>query len=165
MRALVIVASRHGGTREIARAIASELTAAGVPADTCDACDVGDLAGYGAVVLGSAVYMGHWLPEARGVVERCAPQLATLPVWLFSSGPLGAQAPQPADTPAQMTELARTLGARGAATFVGALDPHDLGLGERLLARAVHAPAGDFRDWHAIRAWAHVIAAELGAGG
>jgi menaquinone-dependent protoporphyrinogen oxidase len=45
--------------------------------------------------------------------------------------------------------------------FFGALDPSVLGFAERMIAKAVKAPTGDFRDWDAIRAWAEWIAEEL----
>jgi hypothetical protein len=54
--------------------------------------------GYAAVVLGSAVYAGHWLKPARELVERHAGDLADRPVWLFSSGPVG-DPPKPDEDP------------------------------------------------------------------
>ena len=45
--------------------------------------------------------------------------------------------------------------------FVGKLDKHSLGVGERLIVRTVGAPEGDFRDWAAIRSWAREIAGVL----
>ena len=45
--------------------------------------------------------------------------------------------------------------------FAGSLDKGELGLGERLIVRAVNAPYGDFRDWKAIKGWAQAIATEL----
>jgi menaquinone-dependent protoporphyrinogen oxidase len=55
----------------------------------------------------------------------------------------------------------RATHARGHRVFVGKLNPGDLGFGERLMAKVVKAPEGDFRDWDAIRAWAREIAAAL----
>jgi menaquinone-dependent protoporphyrinogen oxidase len=107
--------------------------------------------------------MGSWLPEARSFAERHRAALAPLPVWLFSSGPLGAPDPQP---PTDRRLLAAPLGGvtvRDHQIFVGKLDPAGLGLGERLAAKVVHAPAGDFRDWAAIHAWAKTIAQALRA--
>lgn len=46
--------------------------------------------------------------------------------------------------------------------FSGRLDRYELGRGERLMVRAVNAPAGDFRDWEEIRVWARSIADALG---
>ena len=36
-----------------------------------------------------------------------------------------------------------------------------LNLAEKLIVKALKAPAGDFRDWEAIIPWAQSIAAEL----
>jgi hypothetical protein len=38
--------------------------------------------------------------------------------------------------------------------FFGALNISVLGFADRMIAKAVKAPTGDFRDWDAIRAWA-----------
>ena len=60
--------------------------------------------------------------------------------------------------------------ARRPVRFFGAYDPDapPIGLGERLVqhmpAPRAALPAGDFRDWPAIDAWAAQIAAELGTG-
>ncbi len=45
--------------------------------------------------------------------------------------------------------------------FFGALSRDRLSFGERMIAKAVKAPQGDFRDWDAIAAWADSIADEL----
>ena len=161
MKVLVTAASKHGSTYQIAETICKVLREAQLDAELKDAGSVVTLAGYDAVVLGSAVYAGNWLPDAKAFAERHQAALAKLPVWVFSSGPLGAENPQPRD---DVQKLAAPLGAirpRDHRVFVGKLDPHDLGLSERLIAKAVHAPSGDFRDWPAIKAWAQTIATEL----
>jgi menaquinone-dependent protoporphyrinogen oxidase len=45
--------------------------------------------------------------------------------------------------------------------FHGALDKSALGFAERMIAKAVRAPVGDFPDWDAIRWWGEQIAEEL----
>lgn len=163
MTALVAVASRHGSTREIADAIAAELRAAGIDTDLKEVTAVGDATIYDAIVLGSAVYMGNWLPEARTWAMRHQAELANRPLWLFSSGPLGSDDPQPKDQLTSVVTLAAESGAREHRVFAGKLDPSTLGVRERLVTRVVHPPQGDFRDWEAIRGWARQIAAELEA--
>ena len=96
MRVLVTAASKHGATAEIARAIAEELTAAGVDAVLPPADAHPD--GYDGVVLGSAVYAGRWFAPAREFVDRHADTLRQPQVWLFSSGPVGAP-PKPDEPP------------------------------------------------------------------
>jgi menaquinone-dependent protoporphyrinogen oxidase len=163
MTVLVAVASKHGSTRGIADAIAGELRALGLAADVGSVDDVADPDRYEAVVLGSAVYMGKWMPEARRFVDTHRDALGRVPVWLFSSGPLGADEPKPAGDPAQLDDLMTATRAHGHRIFSGKLEPGELGLGERLIVKAVHAPAGDFRDWDAIRAWAREIGTTLQA--
>ncbi len=172
MKVLVAYATTYGATQGIAERIAAELTAAGQPATAAAARSVVEVASYEAVVIGSGVYAGRWHKEARAFVRRYGDQWAGKPVWLFSSGPLGEQA-QDADG-RDLVETSRPLdlalhreltGARGSAVFFGALDPDRLNLAGRLVRRVPAAraamPAGDFRDWPAIAAWARGIAQEL----
>ena len=160
MNVLIAVASKHGGTFGIGGAIADELRQAGIGAEVRDVADVSGLEGYDAVVLGSAVYVGHWLAAARRFVDANLAALRSVPVWVFSSGPLG-DPPKPTDDLRDVELLAARVKARGHRVFAGRLDPADLGLRERLLAKAVRAPAGDFREWAAIREWARGIASTL----
>jgi menaquinone-dependent protoporphyrinogen oxidase len=166
MKVLVAVASKHGATDEIAREIAARLRdvlSVGGPRATVEARAVEQvvgLDGYDAVVLGSAVYMGHWLRTARVFAAEHAAALAAVPVWLFSSGPVG-DPPQPEQPPTDAAIIAAAVGAREHRSFVGRLDTHRLGLVERTMVRAVHAAEGDFRDWPAIREWAQTIGGQL----
>jgi flavodoxin len=92
MSVLVVYASKHGATKGIAERIAETLTAAGQEAEARPVRAAGELAGHEAVVVGSAVYMRHWMEEACEFVRRNRTPLADRPVWLFSSGPLGSWA-------------------------------------------------------------------------
>jgi menaquinone-dependent protoporphyrinogen oxidase len=161
MNILITVASKHGSTRGIGDAIADELQRMGLTVGVRNAEDVDDVDGYDAAIVGSAIYMGNWLPEARQFVDRNQSKLATMPVWLFSSGPLGLDDPQPNGDPAHLDALMKETGARDHRIFVGKLDKHGLGLGERLAVKMVKAPEGDFRDWEAIRGWAREIGSAL----
>ena len=72
--------------------------------------------------------------------------------------------------PKEFDELTELLHPRGEHVFFGAYDPgaEPVGLGERVVRHMPAAqgamPAGDFRDWAAIEAWAREIAESLGAG-
>lgn len=160
---LVAYASKHGSTREIAEAVAEELRNGNLVVDLRETAEVDNVAGYDAVILGNAIYAGNWLPEARRFAERHHAELSRLPVWLFSSGPLpmGADNPQPHDDPDKLAAPLGGVKTRDHRVFVGKIDPDRLGFGERLIAKALRAPLGDFRDWEDIRGWARGIAAEL----
>jgi menaquinone-dependent protoporphyrinogen oxidase len=159
MKVLVSVESKHGSTEEIASAIVAELMATGLEVDSIEPLRVESLAGYEAVVLGSAVYMGNWMPGVRKFVERHREALKQRDVWLFSSGPIG-DPPKPEEDPAGAKMLEET-GAREHRVFSGKLDQGRLGIAEKLVVKAIHAPEGDFRDWEGIRAWARDIALAL----
>ena len=160
MRVLVTVASKHGSTAEIGTAIAGILAEAGHKVLEQRPEDADDPAAFDALVMGSGVYAGHWIREAKAYATSHAATLRERPVWLFSSGPLG-EPPMPAGDPVDVTDLETLLTPRGHAVFAGALDRSSLNFGERAIVGMVKAPYGDFRDWTAVTAWAQQVAAEL----
>jgi menaquinone-dependent protoporphyrinogen oxidase len=163
MTVLVAAASRHGATYEIADAIGQVLEERGLDVQVVQAEDVDGFAGFEAVVIGSGVYVGHWLESARRLVDEHCDELVRVPTWLFSSGPIG-DPPRPDDAHAvDVDELVTATAARGHRIFAGRLDRHRLGFGERATVFAFRAPDGDYRSWDAIAAWAGGIADELQA--
>jgi menaquinone-dependent protoporphyrinogen oxidase len=166
-RLLVAFGTKHGSTEEIAAAIAAALSARGHEVDLLAAADVRDLNRYDAVVIGSAVYMGHWQKEAMNLLKRHERELRDRPTWLFSSGPTGgtpdsdalvARARSAPTEPSPIKDVAdrlRHIGARGHATFPGRISEEMTGLLERWM------PRGDWRDFVSIEAWATQIAGEL----
>ena len=86
-----------------------------------------------------------------------------LPVWLFSSGPLGAENPEPHDDLARLAAPFGQIKVRDHHVFVGKLDFSELGLAEKLISKAIRAPEGDFPDWKDVRVWTRRVAAELRA--
>lgn len=162
MRTLVAVASKHGATLGIAGEISRVLGASGVDAKLSRIGESVELDEYDAVVLGSAVYRGHWMPEALKFVAEHVDSLAARPVWLFSSGPVG-DPPKGSVDEQQLERIATDTGARGHRIFGGSIDPDDLDMKERVLTKVVRVPSGDFRDWSEIRTWAEEIARSLQA--
>jgi menaquinone-dependent protoporphyrinogen oxidase len=165
-RVLVVVATKHGATRGIAEAIARDLAESaagqemGLTAVLQEAEHDPGPAQFDAVIVGSAVYVGRWREPARDWVSAHAAALRERPVWLFSSGPIGAP-PFPPDEPHDVHPLAQLIGARGHRVFPGRLDKDLLSVGERAMVTAMRAPLGDFRDWDAVRAWAGEVAIAL----
>ena len=160
MRVLVLAASRHGSTTEIAGAVAVRLRERGHHVDVADLAEVSLPTGYDAVVIGSAVYAGNWLKVARDFVRRNGEALAAERVWLFSSGPLDDPGSEVL-TAAKLDELMSATGALGHHVFAGRLDRSELSRTERLLTKVVHAPDGDFRDWDDVTRWSDEIADAL----
>jgi menaquinone-dependent protoporphyrinogen IX oxidase len=163
MTVLVTYASKHGATAQIAAAIADALTVGGVRADLRHASDVRDVTSYDAVVVGSAIYYGHWLAPAHGLVAALGAQLRARPVWAFSSGRVAGKPVIDIDS-AHVAWILQNSGAREHVSFPGRLAADDLNWRERTAARAVEAQAGDYRDWDEIAAWGMGIAAAVAAG-
>lgn len=181
MSVLIAYASRHGATRGIAERIGSTLERAGLTVSVtpvADVADIDDVGGHDAVVVGSAAYLGSWLSEATSFVRRNRVVLASRPVWLFSSGPVGSEKVDAkgrdvltASRPKEFDEFAASIHPRDERVFFGAYDPdaEPIGMVERIGAWITPwmpeirelLPAGDFRDWAAIEAWAEDIAREL----
>ena len=164
----VAAASKHGATEEIAARIGATLAAHGLDVEAKNLDDVGELGRYEAFVLGSGVYLGNWLKEARRFVDTHAAELAERPTWLFASGSIVGDPPLADDPSALRAGLAEKLveqtGAREHKLFAGKLDASELGLLERAAVRGAHANEGDYRDWQAIDEWAAGIARDLEAG-
>ncbi len=161
MKILVAAASKHGATHEIAQFIAKTLAEQGHKATYSDIEKLPKLSHYDAVVLGSAVYMGKWLRTARMYVKVNHKQLSSLPVWIFSSGPIDKQTTISKDEGVVINEILRDTKAREHKVFSGKLYKHNLSIFERAVMRAVRAQEGDFRNWVEITAWAVDIANEL----
>lgn len=159
-RILVSAGSKHGSTAEIAHRIAKVLTDRGHAVDIMTPEQVKDLSGYHAVVLGSAVYAGHWVATAKALADRVAEVSPHPETWIFSSGPVG-DPPKPEEDPVDVAPIFEATSAREHRVFSGKIDKSKLSFGEKAILVAVRAPEGDFRDWREIESWANEIADQL----
>jgi menaquinone-dependent protoporphyrinogen oxidase len=184
MKVQVVYASRHGWTAGIAERIAHILRSERADVVVADAADRPDPSGFDAYVIGSGVQIGSWHKEGTEFLEQNQATLATRPVWLFSSGPLPGSSKMtegtdrltlalgPVEGPGsggrkRIDALSAAIHPRDHRVFYGAFDPNDppKSMQERLVrlmpASKRILPAGDFREWDGIEAWAREIAAEL----
>jgi menaquinone-dependent protoporphyrinogen oxidase len=163
---LVAVATRHGATGEIAERIGADLAERGLDVEARRPQEVNDVSRYEAVVLGSAIYFGNWMKEARTFVDAHADELAERPSWLFASGSITGDPPVADDPNAIRSSLVEKLvsatHAREHRVFAGKLDSSTLSLSERLPVRMARGREGDWRDWRAVDEWAASIARHLG---
>ncbi len=166
---LVAYGSKYGSTAEIAERLGDTLRQAGYQVQVFRAGRVGSLDGYRAVVLGSAVYMARWRPEAVRLLARLARHRADAPrdVWLFSSGPVGEDKGEPAEKvdrwtrPKRVEQLAAQVGAREHVVFGGCISADAGGFMRKKMAQGIPPQWHDKRDWNAIDAWARGIGATL----
>jgi menaquinone-dependent protoporphyrinogen oxidase len=164
-RVLVSAASRHGATAEIAQTIGQALSENGLTVTVVPPGEVRAIDCYDAVIIGSAVYTGHWLDPAKDLVNRFGDVLTGRPVWLFSSGPIGKPSGKLAramgNDPVEVAAMVAAIHARDHQMFAGKLNRHDLGPLQRAALLAFRGLDGDFRDWAQVRQWANGIAAQL----
>jgi menaquinone-dependent protoporphyrinogen oxidase len=172
-RVLVAYASEAGSTAEIAQAIGDVLRASGpFLVDVVPAATASGLAGYDAVVLGSAIHNGKVLPEAMAFVTRERSGLAAIPVayflvcapfdWSLFPGirkamdkwldPLRA-----IKAPVQVGLFAGRFGPEAVAA-INPLWRFALAAVWALGRHPGQTTGGDWRDWAQIRAWAAGLA-------
>lgn len=159
---LVAYASRTGATAGVAEAIGAALVEAGAEVEVRRMTDVYDLSPYRAVVAGSAINNGEWLPEAMTFVREHRAALAQKPFAAFLvCMTMSMDNETYRQGVAEWMEPVRALVTPVAeGYFAGALDLDKVpSFGKRLAFRLAIASGvwseGDHRDWDAIRAWAN----------
>ncbi len=164
IKVLVAYASTHGSTQEVAEAVVATLRGHELTVDLQPARDVRTLDGYGAVVLGAALYMFHLHKDALHFLSRHQKALTGgLPIAIFAGGPFGSgDGNEWQEVRKQLDrELARFPWLRPVSVEVigGKFDPSGLRLPWNLIPALRQMPPSDLRDWEAIRRWASTLAA------
>ena len=168
---LVTYASRTGSTAGVAEAIGAALTENGEQVEVLPMEEVDDLTPYSAVVAGSAVRGGQWLPEAMEFVQRHQRTLKRIPFAPFLVCiTMSMESQNARDKVATwLKPVSKMVKPVAEGYFAGALEPGKLPafslktLGFRIaLALGVFKP-GDHRDWITIRAWAKGLPAKFAA--
>jgi len=178
MNVLVAYATRHGATAGIAQRVAQTLERHGLDVTIRPVTEAGSMDQFDAFVIGGANYFFHWHKDATAFVRRHRFVLASHPVWLFASGPLGIDRLDAngrdvieSTKPPEFAEFSIDIHPRDERVFFGAFDPRDMSkdlmeaFSRRLPALRKALAGGDFRDWPEIEAWADGIARELSAEG
>ncbi|MGB8647219.1 MAG: flavodoxin domain-containing protein [Anaerolineae bacterium] len=161
---LVAFASEAGSTAGVAEAIGKTLAESGARVEVRPMREVRDLSPYRAVVAGSAIHGGEWLPEAMQFMRTHRAVLARKPfaaflVCMTLAMSDGKYREHVATWLAPVRALVRPV---SEGLFAGALDISKIpSLGDRLKFRLSVLfgvwKEGDHRDWNAIRAWAESL--------
>ncbi|WOQ16358.1 flavodoxin domain-containing protein [Raineyella sp. W15-4] len=162
---LVAFATKGGTTQSIAERLGARLTEAGHAVAVVSVQDDPDPAAYEAVLIGSGVQAGsvyapagHWLTvHRRGLDHK--------PVGVFAVclGMVAGDSARLEESSRYPGQLAEVLPGEPVATtvFAGSYDPRTRAWWERLAARLIRSPRGDFRDWAAVDAWGDDLAGRL----
>lgn len=153
---LVAYASKHGATAEVAQAVGDVLSGPGAEVAVRAVAEVDDLTPYTAAVVGSPIYSSDWLPEATAFVKGHSRALGAMPAACFT---LAIRLRNGSEAIRETVERYITterviMQPISVGYFAGRLDYDLLSPITRLQVQTKGLPAGDFRDWDAIRAWA-----------
>lgn len=161
---LVTYASRNGATAGVAEAIGKTLLENGVRVDVLPMHSVSDLASYQAVVAGSAIQAGQWLPEAMQFMRTNKEEIARKPfaaflVCMTLAMPKGEYREHVSTWLEPVRALVKPV---SEGLFAGALDISQIrSFGDRLKFRLSVIMGvwseGDHRDWNAISGWAESL--------
>jgi menaquinone-dependent protoporphyrinogen oxidase len=159
---LVTYASRFGSTAGVAEAIGKTLSENGAKVDVLPMCDAKDLSAYDAIVAGSAINGGAWLPEAMNFM--CAHQselkrkpFAAFLVCMTLTMKSGEQ--YRSHVSSWLNPVRSLVRPVSEGLFAGGLDIRKIpSFSDRLKFRLSVLfgvwKEGDHRDWSAIRQWA-----------
>ena len=163
-KVLVAYATRCGSTGGVAKAVGQALCAAGAAVEVLPVGEVTDVSAYSAVVLGSAVRIAKWLPEAVRFVEENEQALSRVPVVGFTVCMTTVEDTDANRNEAQaFAQVARDrIGFASEAIFAGAVLKDTLPFLLRQMLKMMDTPEGDYRDWEAIAAWAMDLYPVLG---
>ena len=153
---LVTYATRTGSTVDVAVEIGREMRKLGSTVHIMPMDEVKDITGYDAVVIGSPIRVGKWLPEAVRFVKKHSDELRRVHTALFTvCMTLFEDTPENRDLVNSYIEpLYEYVKPVAVGAFAGAVKPDNMNVLERFVMRMVKAPVGDFRDWEAIHTWA-----------
>ncbi len=163
-RILVTYASANGSTAGVAEAIGRTLAEEGLSVDVQPMQEVHDLTPYRAVVAGSAIHGGQWLPEAMQFVRTHRAVLESKPFAAFlvcmTLAMPNANYREHVSTCLDPVRALVKPASEG--LFAGVLDTRSLrSWGDRLKFRLSVLlgvwKEGDHRDWNAIAAWAESL--------
>jgi menaquinone-dependent protoporphyrinogen oxidase len=170
MNVLVAYATAHGSTAGVAQEIGRVLTERGLNVMVANIKEVRAVRDYDALVLGSAIHSGAWLPEMKSLFNAFQADLATKPIYLWLSC-IRVMEQFGEEHVLEFyldKEILNRLRIRNIAVFAGKLDLETTDWNERWTLAARYDGStwpssfdGDFRDWAKIQDWGNRIAAEL----
>jgi menaquinone-dependent protoporphyrinogen oxidase len=156
---LVAYASRCGSTGSVAAAIGDVLCGMGASVDVRLVENVKDLSPYQAVIAGSAIRRGNWLPEATSFVKSNRDTLSRVPTAYFVVClSMKDDTPENRDKVLAYLDPVRKDAPRiipaGVGLFSGVLDFSKLSFVNQSILKAKGVSEGDYRNLAAEKGWA-----------
>jgi menaquinone-dependent protoporphyrinogen oxidase len=162
-KVLIAYASKCGSTADIAAKIGEIMSGSNLQVDVKPVRDITDISGYSAVVVGSAVRFGQWLPEGVSFLKSNRDALQSIPTALFTvhMQNTGDSAEARANRDLYVKAAKEQITPKVEKYFTGMIEMARLSFLERMVYKAVKAKDGDDRDWNDIQSWAAALPAGL----
>lgn len=159
---LVTYASRTGATKGVAQSIAKTLIENGMDVEITPVSDVNDITQFSAVIVGSAIQSGKWLPEAIEFVQNnkeplVQKKIASFSVCMTLAMPKSDKYRKVVNE--WMNPIRTIVKPISVGLFAGVLDISKMSsISDRIKFRLSVLfgvwKEGDHRNWSAIEAWA-----------
>ena len=170
MNVLIAYASRKGSTHEVAEFMAQLLRTTAEKVTVAEVDTITSIADYDAVLMGTAIYQGMWLPQMFHFVSKFSDELATKPcfLWITCIRVLEPNGYDHAMEHYMPDRILQSINVQDCQIFAGKLAVIDVNMDDRWTL-ALHydgrlQPAelnADFRDWTAIAEWTGMVEAHL----
>ncbi len=156
---LVSYSTRAGSTAEIAAAIGQTLSQRGYSVDVLPVKKQPNPSDYQAVILGSPIRMGSWLPEMVAFIKENRSLLEKLPVAVFTVHMLNAGDDEQsrANRAGYLNAVREWVSPAEEVFFLGKMELAKLSFLDRFISNVMKAKDEDLRDWNAIHAWSSSI--------
>lgn len=160
---LIVYASKCGSTGEVAEFIGKELCDSGIMVDVRLINDTIDPSQYQAVIIGSAIRMGKWLPDASKFIETHQETLSHVPTAYFTvCMTLIEDTIENRNAVADyMKPVNQVLEPIDTGLLAGKMDYDKLSCLERTIIKAIGTPEGDYRNWETIHTWTNDLRRKL----
>ncbi len=158
-KVLVAYATKSGSTVQVAETIGKSLADKGATVDVRPIKSITSLDGYHAVVIGSGVRIGKWLPEAVEFVKKNQAKLNQLPIAFFTVHLLNLDDSEASKQGRQLyaADARTSVNPRIEGFFAGKMEYAKLSWLERWMAQTMKAQEQDLRDWNKISTWAQSL--------
>jgi menaquinone-dependent protoporphyrinogen oxidase len=161
---LIIYASLHGSTAQIAEFMGEKLKKEGIIVAVKSIEDDIDFSSYSGTIMGAPIHRGKWMDGAVEFVKKNRIEFDQLPFVCFYTCMSKAKQPPSQQTLKElasyqtaMSELFPTIVHSNIGSFAGMLDYEKCNFLTKLvmwfIMRKNSLEAGDYRDWKAIESW------------
>ncbi len=161
---LILYASFHGSTAQIAQFMGEKLNRQGITSSVKSINEHIDFSSYNGIIMGAPIHRGQWMDEAVDYVNKHRVNFDHLPFACFYTCMAKAKHPSSKESievlesyQATLIELFPSLSPSHIGSFAGMLDYDKCSFITKLVMWLIMSKngvkEGDYRDWQAIESW------------